>query len=56
MLDPTAAMVEPMVRMSEVHGWRPLQLFTGVEHYAVRNGALPDVASSPSPAGGTAAP
>jgi hypothetical protein len=46
-IDPTAAMVSDMVRMSEIEGWRPLKLFTESEEYTVRATRLLGVAAPP---------
>ena len=46
-IDPTAAMTEPMVRMSSIPDWRPLKLFSEDEEYTVRRALLPAVASPP---------
>ncbi|MAE95412.1 MAG: hypothetical protein CL910_12185 [Deltaproteobacteria bacterium] len=44
-IDPTGAMTNEMVRMSEINGWEPLAVFSETQHYR----ALPHVASaSPS--------
>lgn len=46
-IDPTAAMVDEMVRISSVPDWRPLKLFTEREEYTVRPTRLHPVAAPP---------
>ena len=47
-IDPTAAMTEPMVRMSSIADWRPLKIFSEHAEYTVRRTRrLPAVAAPP---------